>query len=140
MQSYLWPDQPAALARQAAALDIAAEHAPDVAQGDAVDWLAERLARPLPQACHMVFHSLTWQYLPEHRQRAAIDHMASARLREDEPLAHVAMEDDGTGPGAAVTLTLWPEGREIPLGRADFHGAWVDWQAPAIDGWTDPRR
>jgi hypothetical protein len=42
------------------------------------------------------------------------------------------MEADGsTEPGAALTLTLWPGEKVIPLGRADFHGRWVDWTAPA---------
>ena len=42
------------------------------------------------------------------------------------------MEADGLSPGAALTLTLWPGGETIPLGRADFHGRWVDWTAPVI--------
>ena len=37
------------------------------------------------------------------------------------------MEADGGDPGAAITLTLWPGGETQPLGRADFHGAWVRW-------------
>ena len=32
---------------------------------------------------------------------------------------------------AALTLTLWPGGESLALGRADFHGRWVTWQAAA---------
>ncbi|WP_366510940.1 DUF2332 family protein [Yoonia sp.] len=30
----------------------------------------------------------------------------------------------------ALTLRLWPDDLHIPLGRADFHGRWVIWDAP----------
>jgi hypothetical protein len=46
------------------------------------------------------------------------------------PIARLSMEVDDSTPGAALTLTLWPGGEIIPLGRADFHGRWIDWQAP----------
>jgi len=111
-----------------------------VQQGCAVAWLSDRLSRPQPQACHMVYHSLFWQYLTDAQQREIIDAMARARLQTNEPLAHVAMEADDSGPGALVTLTLWPQGTEIALGRADFHGAWVDWQAPDPQAWTGRAR
>lgn len=140
LQSYIWADQSARLARQASALQVAAEARPTIHAGCAVAWLSDRLSRPQPQACHMVYHSLFWQYLNAAQQREVIDAMARARLQANEPLAHVAMEADGEGPGALLTLTLWPQGTEIPLGRADFHGAWVDWQAPDPHAWTDAAR
>lgn len=40
------------------------------------------------------------------------------------------MEADATPGSAALTLHLWPGDRHIALGRADFHGRWIDWQAP----------
>ena len=42
------------------------------------------------------------------------------------------MEADGTRDGAALTLTLWPEGETHLLGRVDFHGRWLRW-APPLD-------
>ncbi|MFD1380742.1 DUF2332 family protein [Fodinicurvata halophila] len=45
------------------------------------------------------------------------------------PLAWLAMEDDGQPGGAAVTLRLWPGDHHIALGRAGFHGQWVEWHA-----------
>lgn len=140
LQSYIWPDQPLRMARQATALELATELRPRVDQGCAVAWLSDRLSRPQPQACHMVYHSLFWQYLDSTQQRNIVDAMARARLQPDEPLAHVAMEADDEEPGARLTLTLWPQGTEIGLGRADFHGAWVDWQAPDPQTWTARQR
>ncbi|TDK41408.1 hypothetical protein [Antarcticimicrobium luteum] len=31
--------------------------------------------------------------------------------------------------GSALTLRLWPGDLTIELGRADFHGRWVRWNA-----------
>jgi hypothetical protein len=40
------------------------------------------------------------------------------------------MEDDGKTPGAGLTLRLWPGDVTLDLGRADFHGRWLDWRSP----------
>ena len=43
------------------------------------------------------------------------------------------MEADGTPGGAALELELWDgQHRRWRLGRADFHGRWIDWQPEAI--------
>ena len=99
-----------------------------------MDWLAQRLAQPQPGALHLVFHTVAWQYFPAATQArgAALLAAAGACATADAPLARLAMEGDSTGlPGAALTLDLWPGGQRIALGRVDFHGRWVDWQAPA---------
>ena len=36
-------------------------------------------------------------------------------------------EADGETPGAGLTLRLWPGDLRLVLGRACFHGRWVDW-------------
>ena len=126
--AYLWPDQPDRIARTRAALDLAAQIRPPVDRSDAADWLETRLATPTPGALHLVFHTVAWQYFPpatQTRALAALDRADSA-----VPRARLSYEADGASPGAALTLTLWPDGEAIPLGRADFHGRWVDWQAP----------
>lgn len=126
--AYLWPDQPDRIARTRAALDLAAQLRPKVDRADAADWLETRLATPIPGALHLVFHTVAWQYFPPATQTRAV--AALGRYGEAAPLAHLSMEADGHGSGAGLTLTLWPGGDIIPLGRADFHGRWVDWQAP----------
>ncbi|MCU0904716.1 MAG: DUF2332 family protein [Tabrizicola sp.] len=127
--AYIWPDQPDRIARTRAALDLAAQARPRVDRADAADWLETRLATPTTGTLHLVFHTVAWQYFPPETQSRALAAMQAAGNKG--PFARLAMEADGQTPGAALTLTLWPGGETFPLGRADFHGRWVDWQAPA---------
>jgi hypothetical protein len=126
--AYLWADQPDRISRTRAALDLAVHQRPHVDRADAADWLEARLATPTAGALHLVFHTVAWQYFPPATQTAALSAMEKAsRLG---PIARLSMEADDQTPGAALTLTLWPQGDTIPLGRADFHGRWIDWQPP----------
>ena len=106
---------------------------PDLARADAVDWLEQRLAVPRPGQLHLVFHTVAWQYFPQAQQARgeALLAAAGAGATPDAPLARFGMEADGAGPGAGLTLTLWPGGTPRPVGRFDFHGRWLDWQPPA---------
>jgi hypothetical protein len=132
--SYIWADQRARMARMQAALDLATEKRPEITRGNAIDWLEGRLSRPVPQAVHLVCHTVAWQYFPEADQARGRAMLARAggRVRMDEPLAHLSMEADDAGPGAALVVHLWPGNDRIVLGRADFHGRWIDWQAPEL--------
>jgi hypothetical protein len=131
--AYIWADQPDRIARTEAALDLAAQARPAVDRGDAGDWLETRLATRCDGAVHLVYHTVAWQYFPPStraRALAALDRSGSG-AGPTAPLARLGMEADGTEPGAALTLTLWPGKEVIDLGRADFHGRWVRWEAPA---------
>lgn len=100
-----------------------------VAAGDAAGWLQQQLARPAPGRLRMVYHTVAWQYFPPATAAAceATLQAAGAAARVDAPLAHVSMEADG-GRGAALHLRLWDgRAREWVLGRADFHGRWIEW-------------
>ena len=136
LMAYIWADQADRLTRTEAALDLAARERPPLARGDAIDWLEGRLATPLPGQLHLIFHTVAWQYFPAATKARgeALLAAAGARATHEAPLARLAMEADGTTPGAALTLTLWPGGRVIALGRVDFHGRWVDWRAPTPGG------
>jgi hypothetical protein len=131
--SFVWADQSARKARMAAAIDVARVNRIRVERGDAVDWLASRLATPRPGRAHVVYHSIFWQYLaPEAQARArALLDAAGVAATPEAPLAWLRMEADGADPGSAITLTLWPSAETRLLGRADFHGAWIDWH-----GWS----
>lgn len=127
--SYLWADQPDRLALTQAALDAPR---PMVDAGDAIDWLEQRLADAPKGHLHLIQHSIAWQYFPPEGQArgAALIADAGSRATPDTPLAHLSMEADDSGErGAAVVLKLWPGAMVLPLGRVDFHGRWVDWQA-----------
>ena len=131
--SYIWPDQTARMARISAAIDIAGAAGIRVETADAPAWLAARLARARPGLAHVVYHSAFWSYLPAAAQARIEESLAAAgaRATPTAPLAWLRMEGDGADPGAALTLTLWPDGDTRQLGRADFHGAWVQWT-----GWS----
>ncbi len=128
--AYCWPDQAARLSRLEAALNLVQVAPPRLAAGDAADWLETRLAAPAPGQMRFVYHTVAWQYFPRETQARCEAALlaAGARADTDSPLAHFAMEADG-GAGAALRLRLWDStAREWRLGRADFHGRWIDWR------------
>lgn len=126
--AYLWPDQPERRARTEAAIAVAGP-APDKA--DAIDWLTPRLSHR-PGMLHMIYTTIAWQYFPAEAQArgTALICEAGASATADNPLAWFSMENDGGARGAALTLRVWPGDLYLSMGRADFHGAWVDWTAP----------
>ncbi|WP_022704579.1 DUF2332 domain-containing protein [Pseudorhodobacter ferrugineus] len=131
IRSYIWADQPHRMALTQTAIDMAQGITID--RADAVDWLETRLQTPMSGQLHLIFHTVAWQYFPKAAQARgeALLQAAAKRATATAPLAHLGMENDGSEPGAALTLRLWPNAQTIPLGRVDFHGRWVDWQAPA---------
>lgn len=131
LTAYLWPDQPHRLTMTRAAASLSV---PDVAQGDAIEWLAPRLSNAPQGHLHLIQHTVAWQYFPtdvQARGRALIE-AAGAQATRNRPLAWLSMETNGdiTGQvGAALTLRMWPGDITLDLGRADFHGRWITWNA-----------
>lgn len=126
LQSYLWADQPERLTRTRAALSV---FDAVVDQGDAAEWLELHLAGNRTDHLTLIYHTIAWQYFPVATQTRCLSAIRSAGQRG--PIAHLSMEADAVqGQGAAIILTLWPEGEKLTLGRVDFHGRWVDWTAP----------
>ncbi len=125
LQAYLWPDQPGRLQLTRAAIAATTTR---VDKGDAIDWLAPRLAHQ-PGQLHLIYSTVAWQYFPDEKQAEGtrLIEQAGAAATDDSPLAWFGMENDGGERGAALTLRLWPGDLVIDLGRADFHGRWVDW-------------
>lgn len=139
LMAYCWADQEARLARLRAALRLAQDHPPRLEAGDAGDWLAGRLARPVPGRLTLVYHTIAAQYFPPATRDACEDALrrAGAAATPAAPLAHFAMEADG-GEGAGLTLRLWSgELQGWQLGRADFHGRWLRWNPIPIRGLGD---
>ncbi|WP_299045837.1 DUF2332 family protein [uncultured Tateyamaria sp.] len=127
--SYLWADQPHRVTLTRAATSVLTAR---VDKGDAIDWLARRLDTVPTGHMHMIQHTVAWQYFPAHAQArgTSLIEAAGARATADTPLAWMQMETDGdtTGAvGAALTLRLWPGDLTLNLGRADFHGRWINW-------------
>jgi hypothetical protein len=132
--AYIWPDQKDRLLRTEIALSLAAKLRPQVDRADAIDWLEGQLDVPSPGVVHLVYHTVAWQYFPADRQSRgeAMLRAAGARATNTAPLAHLSMEADDTPGSAALMLRIWPGGRVIQLGRVDFHGRWIRWEAPVL--------
>ena len=130
IRAYIWADQPHRMALTQTAIDMANDLQVD--RADAVEWLETRLQTQFQGHLHLIYHTVAWQYFPKVAQARgeALLQAAGNRATASAPLAHLSMESDGAEPGAALTLRLWPGNLTIPLGRVDFHGRWVDWQAP----------
>lgn len=126
--AYLWADQPHRKALTEAAIG-AAPPCPD--RADAIDWLETRLT-PRSGQLHLIWSTVAWQYVPAEAQARgqALIEAAGRQAADDAPLAWLSYEADDQTPGAGLVLRLWPGDQTIALGRADFHGRWVDWIAP----------
>lgn len=130
LMAYIWADQPHRLERTAAALRHAAANHRAVEAVDAAEWVEAGLARPpRPGVCRTLVHTIVWQYMPQatrDRIDAAIAR-AGAMATPDAPLARFAMEPDETDGSARLTLTVWPGGEPVILGRGHYHGRWAQW-------------
>lgn len=129
LAGYIWADQPERQARLAAATTMLRDRPVDLAQGDAVDWLRDRLAEPQAEGVtRVLMHSVVWQYLGDAR-RAAITAMmtdAAARATADRPLAWVRMEPDRVLQRQELIIQSWPgHGEAQMLATAHAHGAWI---------------
>lgn len=127
--SYVWADQIHRVARLEAALELAGKEHRRVEQADAAEWLPRMLDVPQPPGVtRVLFHTVVWQYIPpaQREELEALIAKTGAAATRERPFAHLAVEGDGK-PEARIDLTVWPPGETVMLGRADFHGRWVDW-------------
>jgi hypothetical protein len=128
--SYIWADQQDRLERTRFALAIAAANRQTVDRADAVNWLEKRLSGTHEGQVHVIYHTIAWQYLPASSKAKgeALIAAAGAAATQNAPLARLQLEaDEQKHNGAALTLQIWPTGEKHLIGRADFHGRWVEW-------------
>lgn len=126
--SYIWPDQADRVRATEAAFAAAAVAPWRVEREDAASWVEARLVEAQAAGrARVLMHTIMWQYLPEPTKQRITAAMlrAGATATVDRPLYWLRMEADGDS--AAVTLGQWPGGAEREIGRADYHGRWVDW-------------
>lgn len=129
LNAYVWPDQTQRLERLHQAMTIAQENPAQIDKCDAVEWLRYKLTKLPSDGCTVIYSTVAWQYLSQQAQNegAALIANAGDNSTLEQPLAWLRIEADGKSPGAGIDLTLYPHGEVIDLGRADFHGRWVDW-------------
>jgi hypothetical protein len=130
LRCYIWADQSERLARLDAAIQVARNGAVTLKKADAADFVEQGLASRKAGECLVLFHSVVWQYLPEHTRQAieAAMRRAGAGATPDAPLAWLRMETlKNTDPHPVLQLTLWPAGETRQLALSDFHGRWIDW-------------
>jgi hypothetical protein len=126
--AYVWADQQDRLARLEAALAIAAADPPPLDQGDAADWLDERLGEPpLLGLTRLVFHTVAFVYFPPTTQARIARRLeeTGAAATPEAPLAWLRYEM-----GADIfelRLRVWPGGEDGLLAAGHPHGSIVRW-------------
>ena len=65
LRSYLWPDRPERMRRLDAAIAIAGQIRFSLIAADAADYVEQTLKSREPDRCHVLYHSVMWQYLPD---------------------------------------------------------------------------
>lgn len=131
--SYLWADQPERMERTRAAINIFNHYKTRIHKAVAIEWLKMRLAQRYENRVHVIYHTIARQYFSDadKRESAALIETAGLGATKSAPLAWLRFEADGEQPGAALTLRLWQgdqdDGKLQMLGRADYHGRWIDW-------------
>lgn len=130
LRSYVWADQTDRHDRLNKALQIAGQYPVKVDREDAVTWLSSKLAKLDHSVCTVIYSTIAWQYLPQAARAAGEELIVRQALQakdKNADLAWLRFEADGQTPGAAIRLQLWSKDVDAVLGRADFHGRWVDW-------------
>lgn len=135
MLSFIWADQAHRIERTEKAIELACQFLPrgSVVRADAADWLGDRLAVGKPGSVQVVLHTIAWQYFPGNVQRKCERSIrrAGESATDSGPLAWLSLEGDGRRRGAPITMRVWPGGEVLALGRADYHGNWIDWKGRA---------
>jgi len=125
LESSLWADQAARLARLRGAFELAARVPATVERASVEEWLPRVLAEPRPGATTVVFHSIVYEYFTDpvrvafHRALEEAGERASASA----PLVWLRFESTPATRGYGTTLTEWPGGSERLVATSGAHGA-----------------
>lgn len=125
--SYVWPDETARFALNAAAVEVASSDPVAIDRAPAADWLDRELAGgPVPGRATVVFHSVFWNYLDDQTKQSITRciEATGAASTDDAPVAWLRYEQEDVDVGACdVRLRLWPGGddRVLATGSHHFH-------------------
>ncbi|WP_258046383.1 DUF2332 domain-containing protein [Sphingomonas folli] len=130
LMAFVFADQPARSRRLERALALAHRWPPRVERGDAVAWLAERLAEaPVEGRCRVLVHSMVTQYLGA-SARARLDSVVAAAgqaATPRQPLARVGFEWTADRSAVQLRLTCFPGGDTRVLAECHPYGAAIKW-------------
>jgi len=123
LRAFVWAGQDERLAQLERALAVLRRDPPQLVRGDFVELLPAVLERRREGALTVVFQFAAIEYLsPE--QVGRLDEALDGAGRRG-PLAFVTRARHVDG----LELRLWPGGERAIVGRADGHGAWLEWLA-----------
>ena len=133
LTSYVWPDMAERHERLAGAIELARRDPAPVETADAASYV-ERL-RLEPGTVTVLWHSVMWQYVPEHQQARVTARLADlgSTATRDQPLVHLYAEPSRRTPGAEhrgwVCAGTWPgDGERVFWGDMAAHGPPVVWE------------
>ncbi|MGB8386807.1 DUF2332 family protein, partial [Mycobacterium sp.] len=130
--SYVWPDQDARLDRLRGAISVARSVPARLECQTAADAVAGLTLDD--GTLTVLWHSITWQYLPADELEAVRAHVAAlaAQATAYSPFAHLTLEPARDGPGTPIRFLVrarsWPGGELEVLGECHPHGPPVNWQ------------
>ncbi len=130
--SYVWPDQDARLDRLRGAISVARSVPARLECQTAADAVAGLTLDD--GTLTVLWHSITWQYLPADEREAVRAHVAAlaAQATAYSPFAHLTLEPARDGPGTPIRFLVrarsWPGGELEVLGECHPHGPPVNWQ------------
>ena len=125
LQSFVWADQTARLARLREAIDVVRSDPPELIRGDYVRDLPRLLADRVPGAQLVVYETASTQYL-DRDQRNAL-HEAMHDAGRTEPFTFLTTRSHSGEDHYTLEAVDWPSGERRAVEHFDFHGAWLRW-------------
>ncbi len=128
LESFVWADQHERRERLRSAIEAVRHSPPELIRGDFVELLPEVLRDRREDGLTVVFQTAALGYVdPEGRGRVR---RALREAGERGPLAFVSSgRPRGDVRTWGLRIVVWPGGEREFLGHADYHGAWIDWEA-----------
>ncbi|MGH3002575.1 MAG: DUF2332 domain-containing protein [Gaiellaceae bacterium] len=125
LQSFVWADQTARLARLRRAIDLLRMDPPELIRGDYVASLPSLLRDRREGSQVVVFQTASTMYLDREAMAALRGALQAASL--DEPVVFLGTGRAPDDDGFALEVERYPGGDRERLAVFDFHGEWLDW-------------
>ena len=130
LTSFVWADQAERIERLRAAIVELRRDPPELLQADFLDVLPEVLVGRRAEALTVVFQTAVLGYVGDAGRSRVRDALEAAG--RTGPLAFVSAGRPRAGEDSwGLRITYWPGGEREFVGHADYHGAWLDWEAEA---------